>query len=320
MTTVVRAVDALDRELVARLRADGRESNRSIAAALGVNETTVAGRLRRLESENVVRVVALTDMVAFGMSTMAFALIRVGDRTPHEVAQDIAQLPAAMAVVVCSGRYGVVATLLTQDADELAQVLADGVAAIPGVAGVRCELTVDVARFDSDWAGMQFDVSAFPSPPLRGDHSELDVAIVSALQEDARSSNRSIAAELGVSEATVRSRLRRMEELDSIRIQAVCDVESFGLTAYGFLSVRAAPGQIREAERLLADEPEVGFAARTIGSADFVAIVASESREKLLDAVMSRLAGSPAIAEVELFESCGMVKHIYTWARLGERA
>lgn len=317
MATAARTVDELDRELVDRLRADGRESTRSLAAALGVNETTVATRLRRLAADGVMRVVAVADMHAFGLGCMAFVFIRVGERTPHEVARAVARLPAATGVVVCSGRFGVVMNVLTRDVRELSTVIADGVMSVPGVAEVRCDLVVDAPRFDSRFSGRAvLHDDSLPTPPFGDDHHDLDVALVTELQRDARMSNRRIAANLQVSEATVRSRLRRLEQRGAIRIQAICAVESFGLTAHGYVTVRAAPGRMQEAGELLVAEPELGFVGRTLGSADFVCFAAAESRAALLATVMSRLAGADAIAEVELYEGCGTVKHVYTWAQL----
>lgn len=315
--TTTRVADELDRALVDRLRADGRESNRSLAAALGVNEATVAARLRRLAADGVMRVVAVADMHAFGLHCLAVVFIRVGDRTPHEVAHAVARLPAATGVVVCSGRYGVIVNVLTRDHHELAAVLADGVMSVPGVAEVRCELVVDAPRFDSRWSGRSvLRDDSLPTPPFGDGVDALDVAVVAELQRDARVSNRRIAATVGVSETTVRSRLRRLEEQGSIRIQAVCDVEGFGLTAHGYMTVRAAPGRMQEACGALIGVHEVGFVGRTLGSADFVCFVAAESRDLLLDTVMSRVAGADAIAEVDLYEGCGTFKHVYTWARL----
>lgn len=320
MATTVRSVDELDRELVARLRADGRESNRSLAAALGVNETTVAARLRRLALDGVMRVVAVADMGAFGLSCMGFVFIRVGDRPPHEVAEIVARLPAATGVNVCSGRFGVIMNVLARDTTELAEIIADGVSSVAGVAEVRCETVVEIARFDSRWSarnGLHED--HLPGPVIPADHHDLDVALVAELQRDARTSNRRIAAALDVSESTVRSRLRRLEEQGRIRIQAVCDVESFGVVSHGYVTVRAAPGRLREARELLVAEQELGFVGRTLGSADFVCFAAAESRERLLELVMSRLAGADAIAEAELYEGCGTFKHVYTWAHLASR-
>jgi Lrp/AsnC family transcriptional regulator for asnA, asnC and gidA len=317
MATTIRTMDELDRELVDRLRADGRESNRSLAAALGVNETTVAARLRRLAADGVMRVVAVADMHAFGLGCMGCGFVRVGDRTPHEVAGAIAQLPAATGVVVCSGRFGVIVNVMTRDVRELAEVVAGGIMSVPGVAEVRCDLVVDAPRFDSRFSGRAVLLDdALPTPPFGDGHHDLDVALVTELQRDARVSNRRIAAKLMISEATVRSRLRRLEEQGSVRIQAICDVESFGLTSHGYVTVRAAPGRMQEACDLLVAEHELGFVGRTLGSADFVCFAACPSREELLDLVMTRLAGADAIAEAELYEGCGTFKHVYTWAQL----
>ena len=59
-------LDELDLALVEALRRDGRAGNRSLGAELGVNEVTVANRIRRLSAASVIRVVALTDIEAFG--------------------------------------------------------------------------------------------------------------------------------------------------------------------------------------------------------------------------------------------------------------
>ena len=309
-------IDAVDRELVDRLRADGRASNRSLGVALGINETTVASRLRRLEGAQVMRVVAVTDMDSFGLKCMGFALIRVTGRSPRAVAEDVAQLPEAIGVSAIVGGFDVAATLLTRDVGHLAGVVGESIRGIPGVDSALCELAVEVPRFDSRWAGLRLDADPLPRPEATDGWDPLDLSIIAALQLDARSSNRSIAAALGVSEATVRGRLRRMEASDSIRIQAVCDVEAFGLRSYAFVAVRARDGRIPEAQATLLREPTFGVVARTVGGVDFIGLVVAETRERLLDVVFARVAQDPAIHGIQVFETCGTVKHVYTWARL----
>ena len=104
-------IDDLDRALVERLRVDGRESNRSLATALDVNEATVATRLRRLEQNSIMRVVALTEMEAFGYRDMVFAKLRVGSRSIMAVGEDLARLPEVISVTVSTGRFDVIATV-----------------------------------------------------------------------------------------------------------------------------------------------------------------------------------------------------------------
>ncbi|WP_205695488.1 Lrp/AsnC family transcriptional regulator [Conexibacter sp. SYSU D00693] len=315
-TTPARTLDVLDHELIVRLRADGRASTRALAADLGVTEGTVAARLRRLAADGVLRIVAVAHAEAFGLPCMSVVFVRVGDRSPHDVAADVSQVAATTGVNVCSGGAGVVANVLTRDLAELAEVH-EQLMSIRGVGAARTEMVVDTPRFDTRWSGRAFlHQHDLPRPAIADDHDDLDVALVTALQDDARLSNRRIAAQLGVSESTVRSRLRRLEDEGAIRIQAVCDVEHFGLGAHGYVTVRAAPGRLQEARDVLLDVPELGFISRTIGSVDFVAFAAAQTRERVLDLVMTDVAGHPAIAEVELFEGCGTYKHVFAWGHL----
>ncbi|HBQ39888.1 MAG TPA: Lrp/AsnC family transcriptional regulator, partial [Halieaceae bacterium] len=56
---------------------------------------------------------------------------------------------------------------------------------------------------------------------------DIDRQIVVRLSEDARISNRQIATDLGVTEGTVRARVKRMEEERQIRITAVTNIDRF---------------------------------------------------------------------------------------------
>ena len=59
-----------------------------------------------------------------------------------------------------------------------------------------------------------------------------DQAIIALLRKDGRMPYRAIARELNIAENTVRARVRRMEESDTMRVVAVTDIEAAG---YGML-------------------------------------------------------------------------------------
>lgn len=317
MSAASSPIDALDRAIVERLRVDGRETNRSLAAALDVNEATIAARLRRLEAAKVVHVVALTDLHRLGFRYLALAMIRAADRPVAEVAGDVAAIPQAISVNLHTGRYDVICAVLARDLAELGAVIGEAIPGIRGVASVRAELAVDVLRFDSAWAALGAPGADLPRPAIPpGAADELDLRIIAALQRDARSSNRSIAGELDVSEGTVRSRLRRMEDEHLIRIRGVSDVEAFGLSAGATVGIHVADGRIDAvAERLLALD-EIVLVIRSIGQFDFVAIALAETRAALLDVVLAGIQGIPGVRGTETFEHAGTLKHIYTWVRL----
>lgn len=309
-------IDDLDRALVERLRRDGRESNRSLAAALGVSEITVASRLRRLETASIMRVVAMTDMEAFGFRYLVFVKIRASSRSVVKVAEELTALPEAISVTVSTGRFDAIATVVARDRAHLSRVLGVDIPAVKGVESTRCELAIEVPRYDSMWALLQAPQA--PDEPLSASDGvdELDVALISRLQLDARSSNRSIAKELGVSEGTIRARIKRLEEERLIRIQAVSDVIAFGIRAHAYVGIQVAAGAVAKVQAALMKYEEIAVLTRTIGEFDFFAVVAAEDREHLIGVILERISGTAGVRHTETFESWRTLKHAYTWARL----
>jgi DNA-binding Lrp family transcriptional regulator len=318
MGTPERTIDDLDRGLVERLRVDGRATNRALAEALGVNEATVASRLRRLEADDVIHVVALTDMEGFGKELFAFALIRVDGRSPFDVGTDVAQIPEVISLTVTTGRSDLVAGVLAKDRRELGRVVGELIPRVEGVGAVRCEVAVDVLQFASDWATLRTtpleDVVQSLEKTERVD--DLDLAIVRQLQRDARSSNRSIATALEVSEGTIRQRVRRMENENLIRICAVSDIEAFGLTASAHVGIHVAGGKVELVGAALAAIEGMAVVVRALGEFDFMVVVIAESREQLLETVFTRVQTIDGVRSTETLEVAGLVKHVYSWVRL----
>jgi DNA-binding Lrp family transcriptional regulator len=318
MTSLTLAVDDLDRSIAELLRGDGRKTNRSMAIAFGVSEATVAARLRRLEANKVMRVVALTDMRRLGFEYLAIGMVSVNSRLVSEVAAEIAAIPQTFFVNIPIGRYGIICGVLAQDRAELGRVFGEIIPRVRGVHSVQCELAVDVLRFVSEWAPLSaIDQAVLPGPEIPvGAVDEQDLGIIYALQRDARSSNRSIAAELDVSEGTVRARLRRMETSGLIRIQAVSDLTAFGMNCSATVGVQVASGRVSEVAEGLRRMDGILAIIRSLGDFDFLLVIVTESRATLLDMVLRQIQGLAGVGRTEMFEIAAVTKHLYTWANL----
>ena len=308
-------VDDLDRALIARLREEGRASNRSLAEALGVNDATVAARLRRLEDDAIVRVVAVTDMAAFGHDLLAFALVRCAGRPVLEVGAELTELEEAIGVVVTTGRVDLVLSLLARDRAHLAE-LGDRIAATAGVAGVAWELALDVVRYTTEWGVL--DAADHPTEPwsMSDAVDDLDLRIIGLLQQDARASNRRIAAALGVSEGTVRTRIRRMEDERIIRIQAISDVRASGLGASAYIGVQTAGGRAAAVADAIVDRIPINCVVRSLGEFDLFLVIARPTRADLVQTVLEELGGIDGVQRTETIEHCATLKHSYTWAQI----
>ena len=308
-------VDELDLALIARLRDEGRASNRSLADALGVNDATIAARLRRLEDEAIVRVVAVTDMAAFGHELLAFALIRCAGRPVLEVGAELAELEEAIGVVVTSGRVDLVLSLLARNRAHLAD-LGRAIGAVPGVDRVAWELALDVLKYSSEWAALGADDHPTEPWAVSDAVDELDLRIIGLLQQDARSSNRRIAAELGVSEGTVRSRIRRMEDERIIRIQAISDVQASGLGASTYVGIVTDGGRVDDVAAALAADVPVNAVIRSLGEFDLFVVLAAADRPALVATVLDGIGSIDGVRRTEMIEHCGTLKHSFTWARI----
>lgn len=109
-----------------------------------------------------------------------------------------------------------------------------------------------------------------PMPRL----DEVDLAILSALQDNARTTNAALAREVGLTPPTTLERVRRLEEAGIIRsYRAVLDAEAlgYGLTVLLLVQLdhhgREAVHAFRDA---VADLDEVGECHYLTGTADFM--------------------------------------------------
>jgi DNA-binding Lrp family transcriptional regulator len=104
-------MDALDRDLIALLRTDGRAPVAGLAAGLGVSRATVKARLDRLSGDGVIQgfTVVLSDPGAEGMR--AITLIEVEGRAAEAVIRRLRGFPEVRSLYSTNGRWDVVAEL-----------------------------------------------------------------------------------------------------------------------------------------------------------------------------------------------------------------
>ena len=81
---------------------------------------------------------------------------------------------------------------------------------------------------------------------------ELDRKIIGLLQVDGRASNAKIAREVGVSEGTVRRRLRRLIQDDVVKVIAVPNLEKLGYATTALIGLQTGPGKSDEVAEAIA--------------------------------------------------------------------
>jgi DNA-binding Lrp family transcriptional regulator len=144
-------MDDIDSRIIALLRRDGRMPYRTMAQDLGLTETTIRARVRRLEDSNLMKVVAVTDFEALGYGMMLAIGIEVENRSPAEVAEDLALIPEVFSITVVVGTHDIQTLVVTRDLDSLGELISHRLADLPGVRRVIPSLAVNVLKNQPAW-------------------------------------------------------------------------------------------------------------------------------------------------------------------------
>ncbi len=145
------SLDELDHAIIDLLREDGRSPYRAIARELGLTEATVRSRVKRLEESGTMRVVAVTDIEAAGYQMLLAIGVQVENRSPSDVAVDLAKIPEIFSVNVVVGTHDVEVLMVAEDLDALNRLLSKLLSSIAGIRRLTPSLAMNVLKNQPDW-------------------------------------------------------------------------------------------------------------------------------------------------------------------------
>lgn len=143
--------------------------------------------------------------------------------------------------------------------------------------------------------------------------TELDKRIIEHLQEDGRRPFTQIAAELGVSEAAVRTRTNRLVERGIIQVVGVTDPLKLGFRQMAMIGVRCERAAIADVAERIARFPEVDYVVITAGTYDILIETVCEDNGALLAFLDQKLRAIDGVRDTETFVYLRMVKQTYQW-------
>jgi len=125
--------DQVDRQLIALLQANARESTANLARKLGVARTTVVARLARLEAAGaIVGYTARLGSDAADRGVQAFVGITVQPKAGREVIRKLSGFPELRQLASVSGEFDYMAVLKAESTMRL-DALLDEIGDIEGV-------------------------------------------------------------------------------------------------------------------------------------------------------------------------------------------
>ena len=126
-----------------------------------------------------------------------------------------------------------------------------------------------------------------------------DRRIIGLLHDDARQSNAAIARLIGVSEATIRRRIKLMVEDGAVAIRAVPNPAKFGLNTTAMIGIDVQPNMLEDVEEALNERNEVGFLGVSTGRYDLLAWTLVRNLDELRGFLEGFLAKLPGVRKTE---------------------
>ena len=156
------------------------------------------------------------------------------------------------------------------------------------------------------------DLSANALPAMI-ELDDIDNAIIELLRADGRMPYRSLARELGITENTVRARVRRLEDSDTMRVVAVTDIEAAGYGMLLAIGVQVESRSPEEVARELAQMTEVFSVNVVVGTHDVEILVVAQDQSDLDELINSRLAGVPGVRRLTPALAVDVLKNQPDW-------
>lgn len=137
---------------------------------------------------------------------------------------------------------------------------------------------------------------------------ELDREIIAILQSNGRASNARIARGIGVSEGTVRRRLKKLIADGVIEIIAVVDAERLGYDTEALVGVQVDPDKVMDVAARLGELPESNWVAITTGTYDVFMWVTLQSADQLGTFLREKLGVVSGVRRTETFVRLSLPK------------
>ena len=142
---------------------------------------------------------------------------------------------------------------------------------------------------------------------------QVDCQMIKLLQKDGRISNTEIAKKIGISEATVRTRLNRLISEEFIQIVAVSDPMKLGFDMVGNIRIHVEIKKMTKIIRELKKLKPLWFIVQTTGGTGIDTEFVVKSLDELNDLIFEKINKIDGVVKTETSLFLRYIKRQYDW-------
>lgn len=155
---------------------------------------------------------------------------------------------------------------------------------------------------------------------MNGLLDDLDYQLIAILSKDARISNRKIATDLGITEGTVRGRIKRLQSDGQIAFTAITGLSLAEKSRIAFIGIKAALDKVREIAEYLSSMDEINAVLVSLGELNITAICLFDELDELVELTSDRILTIAGVYQVETSIAVKTMKYNSRVARITDLA
>lgn len=148
-------LDDTDRQILARLLKDARQSVRALAEQVHISRANAYTRIGRLLSEGVITgFTAQLNPKRAGLGTSAYVTLSTEQAAWRDISRELRDIPYVEHVSLVTGDFDVLVLVRAPDNEALRSVVLERIQGVSGVRSTRTWLVFDEVRGrGADWTG-----------------------------------------------------------------------------------------------------------------------------------------------------------------------
>jgi DNA-binding Lrp family transcriptional regulator len=126
-------VDSLDERIMQELQHNGRQSNVDLAKLLGVAESTIRNRIKRLVGNDIIKIAAIPNPEKLGYGCIAMVGLQTKPAEDRELIEKLSANPSVYLVSITTGRFDIIMLLFLHTTKDLSDFMYREISSVPSV-------------------------------------------------------------------------------------------------------------------------------------------------------------------------------------------
>ena len=155
-----RTIDEMDAKIISILQKDGRISNTDIARMIGVSESTVRSRIKRLTEDEIIQIVAVSNPMKLGFEITGDLYITVDMKKMDSVIEKLKEFRELWYIVATTGGSNINVEFIVKNLGELHDLVYNRLSRIDGIEQIKTSVILKYIKRRYDF-GTPLDEPAY---------------------------------------------------------------------------------------------------------------------------------------------------------------